>query len=178
MQPSNVTNDPHNSDWYDGFEYAGESIDELIAKEGKHQVVNILYAIAEGIYEKQKRGPIRKEEAYVPAILALDGQVNNGGFAQFLLETPQHADIILEALWAIDCPKTLEITRRVVLSLGIKGDLTKESLDRALLEEEHPKYDEVVKDCEHEFFNNEEPIFDRLFDWIKRNRDKIQIGNR
>ena len=65
---------------------------------------------------------------------------------------------------ALSKEETAVLAVEAITALGISGALTPEAMEAAILAE-----NEAVK-------SNDEPIADRLFDWIKRNRAQIRIG--
>ena len=161
-------------EWLD---YSGETTDELIAKAGRYRVDSIVVAFETAIDQKSTREPLSPEGNYVLAVEALEREVNNGGFDQFFVNTPEHAGVIVEALKAIQCPRTAEITHRAVEALGIKGPITRAAIEKVIYED-NPERGKVLSACDGEFYEYPEIISYRLFEWIKLHRDKIVIGNR
>ena len=177
MAPPNDDDQQSIAEWIKESTYHGESIDELLALEGSRQNVSILFAIRNGLQQKLERQRLSREEEYVMAVVALDAQVNNGGYWQFFINTPEWSLCIAPALTEIGCPVTAEITRRAISQLRIDDPLTVEKVKKAAAigpMEGSEKHDT----CNTDFFKANEPLLDRLFDWVKRNHDKIVLGNK
>jgi hypothetical protein len=102
--------------WLDG--YRGESVDQLIALEGKCRTDSLVLAFEQAMDQKAARvgeDKLRPEERIILAIEALEREVNNGGCGQFFVNSSrEYAPIIVDALRRIGCPKTAEITQRAL----------------------------------------------------------------
>ena len=156
--------------------YGGQSTDQLIELEKSYRTDSIVLAFEQAIQQvAEKRAP-SQAETFVLAVEGLEREVNNGGYSQFFFNSSnEYAGCIVDALRAIGCPKTADITQQAVAALGIKGQLSREAMEALILRE-----DEALKQrlaaCDERYFSNDEPIADRLFEWIKRNRAQIRIG--
>lgn len=158
--------------------YSGETTEELIAKETAYRIDSLVLAIEQAIDQKRMRRSISREESYVLAIEGLEREVNNGGYDQFFVNSSvEFAPIIVDALLAIGCPKTAEITRQAIDALGIKGELTQKAIERVIYDDDD-KRTQRLGSCDSRYFECEEPIADRLFEWIKQNRMRIRVGER
>ncbi len=72
--------------WLDG--YNGESVDELIALEGKYRTDSLVLAFEQAMDQKEARvgeDKLTAEEHVILAVEALEREVNNGGYEQFFL---------------------------------------------------------------------------------------------
>ena len=156
--------------------YGGQTTDELLALENAYRIDSLVLAFEEAIGKKASTAPITTEERYVLAVEALEREVNNGGYNQFFFNSSnEHAGVVVEALRAIDCPKTAAITADAIAALGLSGELTPSRLEAAV----HPDNEEIgeaLSACDDRYFANDEPIADRLFEWIKKNRGAIGVG--
>lgn len=154
--------------------YGGQTTEELLALEDKYRIDSLVLAFEEAI--GRKTGPITDEERYVLAVEALERQVNNGGYSQFFFNSSnEYAGVAEEALRAIGCPKTAEITHDAISALALKGELTPERM----VEVVHPDNEavlEALSPCDDRYFSNDEAIADRLFEWIRQNRAAIRVG--
>jgi hypothetical protein len=154
--------------------YGGQTTEELLALENEYRIDSLVLAFEEAI--GRKTGPITDEERHVLAVEALERQVNNGGYSQFFFNSSnEYAGVAEEALRAIGCPKTAQITRDAVSALDLEGDLTPERMVDAV----HPDNEAILEalgGCDDRYFSNDEPIADRLFEWIRRNRAAIRVG--
>jgi hypothetical protein len=153
--------------------YAGQSTDELLALAGKYRIDSLVLAFEQAI--QQKTDP-STNESYVLAVEGLEREVNNGGYSQFFLNSSgEFAGIIEAALRAINCPNTADITRDAIKAIAGDGELSASMLsDRAANADE--TLERALAACDDRYFSNDEPIADRLFDWIKTNRSSIRIG--
>jgi hypothetical protein len=157
--------------------YDGQSTDELIALAGSYRVDSLVLAFEEAIQQKASKQPISTEETHVLAVEALEREVNNGGYSQFFLNASNlFAGTIVEALRAIGCPATALITEDAIKALGIKGKLTPEALE-AIVSGDNEQVEEMLSACDDRYYANTESIEDRLFEWIKENRSRIEVRN-
>jgi hypothetical protein len=135
--------------------YGGQSTDQLIELEKRYRIDSLVLAFEQGISQASAKRPLTQEENYVLAVEALEREVNNGGYSQFFFNSSNEwAGTIVAALRAIGCPKTADMSEKAV----------------ANREDE-----KVLSECDDRYFANDEPIADRLFDWIKRNRAQIKL---
>jgi hypothetical protein len=160
--------------WFDG--YAGQTTDELLALESDFRIDSLVLAFEQGIQEKAARKPLTKEERYVLAVEGVEREVNNGGYNQFFLnDSREFVDVVEDALVAIGCPKTASITKDAIQALGIRGEVTAEKAEAVALAD-----DEAVRAaldaCDGRYYDNDEPIAERLFEWIKDNRGSVRLG--
>jgi hypothetical protein len=155
--------------------YDGQTTEELIALEGRYRIDSLVLAFEQGIGLKP---PARtsKQETYVLAVEALEREVNNGGYNQFFINSSnEFTGIVEEALRAIGCPKTAEITHQAIAALKVQGTLTPDNVAAAAADAEDVLL-EALGGCDDRYFANDEPIADKLFAWIKANRDSIRLG--
>jgi hypothetical protein len=98
-------------------EYTGQTVEELIALEGKYRTDSLVLAFEQAIDQKVAHGDsenLSEEEMIVLAIEAMEREVNNGGWGQFFINAGQFALVIVDALRRIGCPKTATIARRAM----------------------------------------------------------------
>lgn len=156
--------------------YGGQSADELIALGKRYRIDSIVLAFEQAIQQAADKRPLTQEETYVLAVEGLEREVNNGGYSQFFFNSSnEYAGSIVAALRAIGCPKTADITQQAIAALGIKGELSREAMEGVILSENESIKNRLAE-CDQRYFSNDEPIADRLFDWIKRSRAQIPIG--
>ena len=101
--------------------YSGETTDELLAYPARDQCDSLVRAFEEGLQRKVPRTGQRalsREEITVPAVRALDREVNNGGYYQFFCNSSkQFAPEIVQSLFSIGCRRTARITQRAINAL-------------------------------------------------------------
>ena len=64
--------------------WAGQSTDELIALAGKYRIDSLVLAFEQAIHGKADVSP---KERWILAVEGLEREVNNGGYAQFFLNS-------------------------------------------------------------------------------------------
>jgi hypothetical protein len=162
--------------WLDG--YSGQSVDQLIALAAGHRVDSIVLAFEQALQPAERDGLSRLNEAELTilAIEALEREVNNGGYHQFFLNTPEHAASVVAALKRIDCPKTAEISARAVSLVGLRHPFATEQVEAALAKDADGRLIEVlIEQCDGAYYDSGEPIADLLFAYIQANRGSIRL---
>ena len=154
--------------------YSGQTTDQLLALEENYRVDSIVLAFEEALLHKSTPD-LTREEQYVLAVEALEREVNNGGYLQFFTNASAQAAIIETALRAIDCPVTAQVTHDAIATLELEEDFTPEDVEAAA-EDADESVREVLEECDNRYFDDGEPIADRLFDWIRKNRKSIRVG--
>ena len=155
--------------------YDGQSSGELLSLQATYRIDSLVLAIEEAIQRKREGQAISRDERYVLAIEALEREVNNGGYSQFLANASnEFVPEIVDALSAIDCSKTGTITREAIDGLRIEGELTPEKMRHALNDSEVRRR---LAECDALYFSNDEAIAEQLFRWIEAHPEKIEIGS-
>jgi hypothetical protein len=151
--------------------YGGQTTEELLALASKYRIDSLVLAFEQAIEAKANQSP---EESVVLAVEALEREVNNGGYWQFFVNSSNaFAATIESALRAINCPKTADITRDAIAVLGTDGDSSPGAVSEAA---EGDEARTRLGECDDRYFSNDEPIADRLFEWIEVNKGKIRVG--
>jgi len=104
------------------LEYSGQSTAQILAHKGSHRIDSLLCAMEEGILLRQskrgKRGTTDVERIFL-AVMALDREVNNGGYRQFFSNsTREYAPAIAAALRKIGCEATAALTAKAIEALA------------------------------------------------------------
>ena len=89
--------------WLEG--YSGQGVDELIAFASEYRVDSIVLAFEQALQQSTHRiglSKLHEAELTILAVEALEREVNNGGYHQFFLNTPEYAPFIVAALQRID----------------------------------------------------------------------------
>ncbi|GMW00724.1 MAG: hypothetical protein AMXMBFR84_18610 [Candidatus Hydrogenedentota bacterium] len=159
-------------------QYGGQSTDQLIAMENEYRIDSLVLAFEQAIDQKaydHGMDALSDEEAVVLAIEALEREVNNGGYMLFFTNSSvEYAPMILHALGRIDCPYTQSVTERAIEALAIDGPLTVENIEEVIAESDPDVRDELAK-CDDLYFQGQEDIAGRLFEFIRNNRSGIRI---
>ncbi len=158
--------------------YRAQSVDELIDMEKEHRIDSLVLAFEASLQRKEEvKGPnsLSDEERVILAIEALEREVNNGGYSQFFYNSSnEYARIIVDSLNKIGCNKVAGITKRAIDALQIKGDINTESIEEAM-DSDNEELDKELSLCDDEYYDAGEDIEGNLFDYIKKNRNKIEL---
>lgn len=159
--------------WLD--RYNGESFDELIALEATYRVDSLVLAFEQAMDQKAVRvgeHSLTAEERIILAIEALEREVNNGGYGQFFVNTPEYAPTIVDALRRIGCPMVAEITDRAVKVVQ-SAPITGEEIAIGTWMNNEDRGD-ALSECDALYFEGPENIEGHLFAFIKANRANIK----
>ncbi len=157
--------------------HSGQTLDQLLSLEGEYRIDSILTAIEQAIAQKAARegdGGLSAEERVVLAVEALEREVNNGGYDQFLVNSSrEYAPMIVDALARIGCPKTCEVTRNALDTLGLV-EFDEESIEAAM-DAESDERDEELARCDGAYYDSGEDIAAALFAFVKANRVSVKF---
>ena len=157
------------------LDYGGQTTDELLALRDEYRIDSLVLAFEQALQQKAAE-LISEEERYVLAVEGLEREVNNGGYSQFFLNSSnEFVDVIEEALRAIHCPDTADITRDAVAALRLPGPPTAAAAEKAVMADD-PAVTEALGACDTRYYSAGEPIADRLFAWIEANRHAIRLS--
>jgi Domain of unknown function (DUF4375) len=163
--------------WLDA--YSGQSVDDLIALASKYRVDSIVLAFEEALQQMAERiglSRLNEAELTILAVEALEREVNNGGYHQFFLNTPEYALSIVAALKRISCPKTAGVSESAISLLGLGQPFTASQVQAALARDRHGKLIEILIDkCDRLYDESGEPIADHLFAYVCTHRRSIRL---
>ena len=162
--------------WLD--EYSGQSTDELIALECEYRTDSLVLAFEQAIDQKSVRignDRLTDEERIILAVEALEREVNNGGYAQFFVNSNEFAPIMVDALNRIGCAETAALTQEAIDALGIEGPLTIEAID-LVMDKENNQRDQKLEACDDKYFSVAGDLSEPLLGFIKRNKERIIIS--
>ncbi len=165
--------------WFE--KYDGQRTDELIALENKFRKDSLVSAFERAVWQKEERlgaDKLSDEERIILAVESLEREVNNGGYLQFFVNTPEFVPMIVEALHSIGSSETAKLTQKAIDALKIEGPLTIPKVDEAVLlaaEEEDPDQEEIWDDCDQFYYDEIGDLSVLLFVFIKKNRERISI---
>jgi hypothetical protein len=152
--------------------YRGESLDELIAMEGRYRTDSIVLTVHQLLLDKEDLSPT---ERTVITVEALEREVNNGGFDQFFLNVPEHASEVVEALRRIGCPEAGDLAQKAIDALGLGPRPAAQAVE-AVIHESDDARDSVLNGCDESYFRDAAAsIGDKLFAYIKANRGDIDL---
>ena len=161
--------------WLNG--YSGQSVEQLLSLEGEYRTDSLVLAFEEAISQRAQRHGMQSvtdEERIVLAVEALEREVNNGGYDQFFVNSSREfAPIIVDALRRIGCKKTATITQKAVKALGT-SELTPESIEAVISGTDEDRLAKLNR-CDDSYYMSGEPIAERLFTFIKKNKASISF---
>lgn len=162
--------------WLDG--YSRQTTDELLALEGEYRTDSIVLAFEQALYQKAERvgqEGLATEERIVLAIEALEREVNNGGYEQFLMNSSnKYAPVVVDALDRIGCTETAKLTQEAIDHLGIEGSITVEAIEHMILQENEER-DRKLSECDDRYFEFAGDLAPPLFKFIESYRDNITL---
>jgi hypothetical protein len=155
--------------------YAGQTVDQLIAMESDYRIDSLVLAFEQAIEQKKETKKLSQAEVDILAVEAMEREVNNGGYHQFFLNSSkEHAAILPLSLERIGCPVAAKIASDALAYLKINGDITVAKIDAAF---QHLG-DKAIADLgkmDERYFQNKEPIADKLFAYIKAKRGEVAL---
>ena len=108
------------------------------------------------------------------SVLALESEVNNGGFSQYFLNTScETASFISEALESIGAPKTADICRRAIAAAFPAG-LPKNPEDiSSAASDFSDEIREALEPLDNEFFEYPHNLTDLLFAYVSTHSEEF-----
>ena len=101
--------------WLEG--YSGQSVDQLIAMAADHRIDSIVLAFESALMQRADLADLsafNEAELTILAVEAMEREVNNGGYHQFFLNTPEYAPHLVAASQRIGCPQTATISAKAI----------------------------------------------------------------
>lgn len=158
------------------YGYAGQTVDELLLYQGTDKIHSILSALETAIDEKAKSaGPLQRTgvELIVQSVLALDREVNNGGYDQYFRNASRrYAPVAVNHLVIIGCTEIADITQRALDSLGI-SEISVAAIEAAMQTEDVQR-DRALNRCDLAFYE-QKGLLESLFSFVKAHQDGIKI---
>ena len=158
------------------IEYDGQTTSELLACKKTHRIDSILCAFEWGIQAKARLSSeyqLTDEERLILALMALDREVNNGGYHQFFVNSSRRfVTIIVSCLRRIECETTALLTERAITSLGI-SEVTEDTVADVIFKKNAPR-DAILNECDNAYYKVEE-IGTKLFPFIEAHQSQIQL---
>ena len=157
--------------WLDSAD--GKTIDEVIALEDDYRIDSIVLAIENALLERTEWSPT---ERIVLAIEAMEREVGNGGFNQFFYNSSnEFAAELPAALRAVGIPEIAVLAERAWQAIGAQPDWTHDDFEEAAADPAEAIMDEL-NDCDSAYYETEDNIAGRLFEYIKIHRNDIQLS--
>ena len=158
-------------EWLRG--YSGQSTEDLISLQNEYRIPSLVLAFEQAISQKALKETINEAENTILAVEGLEREVNNGGYRQFFINTPDFVQSIVPSLKRIGCKETAQITQRAIEALGVPS--LRSDIVRSVVRADDKDRDRELHACDDLYYNNTEPIALSLFEFIKSNRDRIKI---
>lgn len=154
--------------------YDGQTIDELIALKDTHRIDSLVLAI-EWAVDQKAESALSEPERVVLAVEAMEREVNNGGYSQmFFNSSREHVSFLVRALELIGCTETAAISMEAISVLNLPSGFTADDVQDASMALSADA-EAILEECDSRYYMNTEPIASNLFDYIERERDRIQI---
>ena len=158
------------------LDYTGQTTSELLACKNTHRIASLLCAFEWGIQAKIGPGgedELTKDEQLVLAVMALQREVNNGGYSQFFTNCSRRfVPIIVDSLQNIGCAIVADITKRAIIALRIEHWDPDSVSDAAL--NAGPDINKTLDALDTEFYQIGEIDY-QLFQFIEAHQNNIQL---
>jgi hypothetical protein len=164
-----------NTPWLD---YTGQDAAQILACKTTHRIDSLLCALEQAAEVRQNRSPdvaATPEARTLLAIMALEREVNNGGYHQFFSNSSrQYALMVVPALESIGCDAAAVLTQRAIDSLNLHP-LTLEAIEASMLKP-NPGRDQALVELDHQFYKILE-IESKLFSFVESHQEAFLLGN-
>lgn len=158
------------------FDYTGQGTAEILAHKTTHRIDSLLCALEAAIQLRQRRLPTlvtTPEEHTLLAVMALEREVNNGGYHQFFFNSScEYALTVVPALKSIGCAATAALTRRAIDAFNL-ALLTVENIGNSISKPD-PERDRVLDDLDRQFYETFE-IEPKLFAFVESHQQALAI---
>jgi hypothetical protein len=158
------------------LDYMGQDTAEILAHKATHRIDSLLCALEQAIQLRQSRFPTlatTPEEHTLLAVMALEREVNNGGYHQFFVNSScKYALTIVPALESIGCVATAVLTQRAINAFNL-APLTVENIENSILKPD-PQRDRVLDALDRQFYATFE-IEPKLFAFVESCRHAFAI---
>src|SRR5207248_5032519 len=132
----------------------GQDTAEILACKSTHRIDSLLCALEQALQLRQSRFPdiaTTPEEHTLLAIMALEREVNNGGYHQFFVNSScQYALTVVPALESIGCGTTAALTQRALDALSLHP-LTLKAIENSIFKP-NPERDRALDALDQQFY--------------------------
>lgn len=147
---------------YLSYRLSEEEIASFWKEEDDIELVFRLYDyIQKKSYNFLKLENLNEVEKNIMILNDLEGEVNNGGFDQFFLNTGgKYNDSLIKALKAVDAPETAAICKKAldIISRGLLKDQELDLLDR---------------ECDTPYYEKSENLTSLIAEYARKNKDSL-----
>ena len=158
------------------LDYAGQTTPEILGCKDTHSTLSLVFAFEWGLQAKARlsgEAALTPEERLVLAVLALDREVNNGGFHQFFVNSSSRfTPIVVESLLRLDCHEAAAITQRAIAALQLNA-LSVRSISKTICRDDASR-DALLDACDQAFYKLD-GVHEKLFQFIEQHQQQIQL---
>jgi hypothetical protein len=159
------------------LDYAGQDTAQILACKDTHRIDSLLCALEQAIQLRQDRMPDAAntpEEHTLLAIMALQREVNNGGYHQFFGNSSRrYALTVVPALVSIGCDTIAALTQKAIDALKLHP-LTLKAIEDSIFEP-NPERDQALDALDKQFYGTFE-IEDKLFRFVESRQQAFVLG--
>jgi hypothetical protein len=159
------------------LDYAGQDTAQILACKDTHRTDSLLCALEEAIQLRENRMPdvaTTPEEHTLLAIMALQREVNNGGYHQFFSNSScEYALTVVPALESIGCDATAALTQKAIDALKLYP-LTLKAIEDSIFEP-NPERDRALDALDRRFYEIFE-IEPKLFTFVESRQQAFVLG--
>jgi hypothetical protein len=159
------------------LDYTGQDTAQILACKGTHRIDSLLCALEQAIELRQDRSPdvaTTPEERTLLAIMALEREVNNGGYHQFFANSSrEYALTVVPALESIGCDTTAALTQRALDALSLHP-LTLKAIENSIFKP-NPERDRALDALDQQFYKICE-IEPKLFAFVESHQQAYALG--
>lgn len=154
--------------------YSGQTLQQLIAMKSSHRIDSLVLAVEQALLQKTDTA-LTEPEHVVIAVEAMEREVNNGGYGQLFLNSPQESTgFLVRALELIGCPKVAAISADAIAILKLPVGFDANTVERVAAELSDEALGKLGE-CDSRYYANDESIDERLFAYIEAHQDEIRI---
>lgn len=158
------------------LEYTGQDTAEILAHKATHRIDSLLCALEQAIQLRQSRFPAlaaSPEEQALLAVMALQREVNNGGYHQFFVNSSrQYAPTIVLALERIGCLTIAALTQEALQALNLDSP-TVTHVEQSIAKSD-PERDNILNGLDQQFYRTFE-IEPKLFAFVEAHQQAFAI---
>jgi hypothetical protein len=157
--------------------YSGEPPAELFSYPPRGQYDVLVQGFREGIQRKAvQKGErsLSSQERVVLAVTALEDEVNNGGYDQFLRnQSRKLVPIVVDCLMQIGLLRQAKITQKAIDALHLRT-INVRAIDAAMAKSSDER-DNRLEECDRSFYKTQQGAARKLYLFLKTNRAHIKF---
>jgi len=158
------------------LDYEGQDTAQILACRGTHRIDSLLCALEQALQLRQDRFPdvaATPEERTLLAIMALEREVNNGGYHQFFANSSRkYALTVVPALESIGWDAAAALTQKALDALNLHP-LTLKAIEDSIFEPD-PERDQALDSLDQQYYRIAEDDT-KLFEFVGSHRQAFAI---